>query len=524
LLLDAFLEQSAKYDPEKSAVICENDRISYRELDLFSNRLGNALLDQGILRHDRIAIFLDNSIEAVISIFAISKCGATFSVLDPQIKTGKLAFILRDCDSRAIITDVSHWPIVSCALMSCPNLKLVILKDSENGIAVSKTIRGTVAMSFQETIEKQRNDRPPKRGIDIDLASIIYTSGSTGEPKGVMLTHLNMVSAVNSITEYLENSREDIILDALPLSFDYGLYQILMSCKFGGTVILEKSFTYPFKIIETIINNKVTGFPIVPTVAALLLRLRNTGGYDFNSLRYITSTGQALPVPHLMRLHKLFPKTKIFSMYGLTECKRVSYLPPEELEKRPSSVGIPIPNTEVYLVDSSDDIITTPWKTGELVVRGSTVMRGYWKRPSETAKAIRPGLYPGENVLYTGDLFKQDEDSFLYFVGRKDQMFKSGGEMVSPKEIENVLCSCPGVTEAAVIGVPDEILGQAIKAYLVIEKDRVISENEVIRFCSSQLKGSMIPRYIEFRLDLPRDVNGKVQKLTLKQESQDYEV
>ncbi len=207
-------------------------------------------------------------------------------------------------------------------------------------------------------------------------------------------------------------------------------------------------------------------------------------------------------------------------MYGLTECKRVSYLSPEELDRRPSSVGKAIPNTEVYLIDDAGNVINHPDTVGELVVRGSTVMRGYWNRPEENARALHPGLYLGEQVLHSGDLFKQDDDGFLYFIGRRDQMFKSGGEMVSPKEIEDVLCSCPGITEAAIVGVEDAILGHAIKAFVVADKEclSLVTQKSIIEYCTAHLKGSMIPKSIEFRTELQRDKNGKVQKVYLVKE------
>ena len=224
---------------------------------------------------------------------------------------------------------------------------------------------------------------PPKRAIDIDLAALIYTSGSTGNPKGVMLTHLNMVSAATSITTYLENTPDDIILNVLPLSFDYGLYQVLMAVKIGGTVVLERSFAYPQAVIRKLIEERVTGFPLVPTMSAILLQM-DLSEIRLVQLRYITNTAAALPTEHILQLRKLFPHVRIYSMYGLTECKRVSYLPPEQLDLRPGSVGRGMPNEEVYVVDEQGSRVG-PGVVGELVVRGANVMKGYWELPEETA-------------------------------------------------------------------------------------------------------------------------------------------
>jgi len=320
-----------------------------------------------------------------------------------------------------------------------------------------------------------------------------------------------MVSAATSITQYLENNSSDVIINFLPLSFDYGLYQVLMAFKMGATIVLEKSFTYPYTIISKMQSERVTGFPGVPTVFAILLQLKDLEKYDLRSLRYMTNTGAALPVSHIERLRKSFPHVRVYSMYGLTECKRVSYLSPEELDRIPQSVGKAMPNTEVYLVNEKGERLS-PGETGELVVRGANVMRGYWKMAEETAAVLRPGPYPGESVLYTGDLFKMDERGFLYFVARKDDIIKSRGERVSPKEIENVLYSLPQVREAAVIGVPDEILGQAIKAIVVADDGSRLTQKEVIAHCAQNLEDFMVPRLVEFRASLPKTPTGKIKK------------
>jgi acyl-CoA synthetase (AMP-forming)/AMP-acid ligase II len=329
-----------------------------------------------------------------------------------------------------------------------------------------------------------------------------------------MLSHLNMVSVAHSITTYLENNENDVIIDMLPLSFDYGLYQILMGFKTGGTVVLEKSFAYPYQIMQTMIKEKVTGLPGVPTIFAILLQMKDIDKYNLSSLRYITNTAASLPVSHTKRLRDLFPKAKLYLMYGLTECKRVSYLPPDELDRRPTSVGRGMLNEEVYIVNEKGERVG-PGEVGELVVRGANVMLGYWELPEESAKYLRNGKYPGEKVLYTGDLFKMDEEGYLYFVARKDNIIKCKGEKVSPKEIENVLYSLDGIAEAAVVGVPDEILGQAVKAYVSIQKEAKLSEKDILKHCSQHLEHFMIPKYIEIVQSLPKTETGKIKKQEL---------
>jgi acyl-CoA synthetase (AMP-forming)/AMP-acid ligase II len=360
----------------------------------------------------------------------------------------------------------------------------------------------------------ERTRAPARKSIDIDLAAIIYTSGSTGEPKGVMLTHRNMLTACTSIAAYLEVREDEVILGVLPLSFDYGLYQMIMAFRQGARLVLERSFTYPAQVLKLMVEERVTGFPGVPTIFAILAGMKTLRDYDLSQIRYVTNTAAALPLKHILALKELFPGARIFSMYGLTECKRCTYLPPEDLDRKPGSVGIAIPNTEMWIVDE-DGRKVPPNTMGELVIRGATVMKGYWEKPEATARMLRPGPLPGEQVLYTGDYCRMDDEGYLYFVGRADDVFKSGGEKVAPKEIEAVLYDIPGIKEAAVIGVPDDLLGRAVKAFVVLEQGVSLSEKEVRRLCQEKLENFFVPRHIEFVSGLPRTDTGKIKKTEL---------
>ena len=356
---------------------------------------------------------------------------------------------------------------------------------------------------------------PPRRAaIDVDLAAIIYTSGSSGDPKGVMLTHRNMLTAATSITGYLENVEDDVILGVLPLAFDYGLYQMIMAFRAGARLVLERSFAYPAQVLKAVVDEGVTGFPGVPTIFATLAELKTLKKHDFSRIRYVTNTAAALPVKHILLLKDLFPAARIYSMYGLTECKRCTYLPPEDIDRKPTSVGVAIPNTELWIVDE-DDRRVAPGEVGQLVIRGATVMRGYWEKPEATAKKLRPGPLPGELVLYTGDYCKLDDEGYLYFVGRMDDIIKSRGEKVAPKEVENALMNVGGVKEAAVIGVPDELLGQAVKAFVVLEAGVTQSVRDLQRECQQRLEGFMVPKIIEIVAELPKTTTGKIKKTGL---------
>ncbi len=326
-----------------------------------------------------------------------------------------------------------------------------------------------------------------------------------------MSAHSNVVFAASSIISYLQNTADDIVINTLPLSFDYGLYQLLMTFKFGGTLVLERSFAYPVQVLKRMEAEQVTGFPGVPTVFAMLLQM-DLSGYDLSSLRYITNTAAALPPSHILQIQEKFPHATLYSMYGLTETKRTLYLPPEQLAVRPGSVGIAIPGTRVWLEDEAGNRLGAG-EVGELVIQGRHVMQGYWENPEATAARYRDGA-DGGRICYSGDLFRMDEDGYFYFVSRKDDIIKSRGEKVAPKEVENVLYALPGVAEVAVIGVPDPVLGEAIKAFIV-NKGAGLSEREVIQHCRAHLEDYLVPQIVEFREALPKTTSGKIKKTDL---------
>ncbi|MCU0639837.1 MAG: AMP-binding protein [Candidatus Krumholzibacteria bacterium] len=510
MLVQELLERSAAATPGREALVCSGRRMTFAEIDAEANRLAHALRRGGIRYGDRVAVLIDNSPETVISIWAALKADATFLVINPTTKSAKISYILENCRASALITHSARWRNAAASVASTPSLKTVICAGKATPAIRDGVPAGVSFLEWPEALEGMPETRPERKSIDIDLAALIYTSGSTGNPKGVMLTHQNIVSASTSITTYLENRADDIIMNVLPLSFDYGLYQILMAAQFGGKVILEKSFTYPYQIINLIKEEKATGFPIVPTISAILLQMKDLGSEDFSGLRYISNTAAALPVSHIRGLQKIFPSTTIYSMYGLTECKRVSYLPPDQLDRRPDSVGKGMPNEQVYLVDEKGGIITEAGVIGELVVRGANVMKGYWELPKETSERLRPGIHPWEQSLYTGDLFRMDEEGYLYFVSRKDDIIKSRGEKVSPKEVANAIYAIEDVVEAAVIGVPDDVLGEAVKAFVVLKEGSKVTEQDILAHCSKNLEDFMMPKIVELRKSLPKTTTGKI--------------
>ena len=508
--VDRFLSDSASRRPQQTYLIADGERVSYADMEDRASRLAQVLHRHGVERGDRVIVFAEPGALAVAAVFAILRAGAVFSPINPTTKANKLAFVLNNCRAKAVITQASLLAVSKEAVAQAPSVALTLVDNAP------AEINSLGIVSLQAALVEASEVSVPNDAIDIDLAMIIYTSGSTGFPKGVMMTHQNVVAAATSITTYLESSPNDVILNALPLSFDYGLYQVLMAAKVGATVIQEKSFAFPAAVLRIMQKERATGFPLVPTMAALLLRMRDLSPGSFPELRYITNTAAALPPAHIQRLQELFPKTRIFSMYGLTECKRCTYLPPEQLATHSDSVGKAIPNTEAYVVDDRGGKLG-PGEIGELVIRGAHVMKGYWENPEATDRVLQPGPFPWEKVLHTGDLFRTDDDGWLYFVGRKDDIIKTRGEKVSPKEVENVLYALPGVKEVAVVGVPDPMFGSAVKAVIVASGE--LTERDVIAHCAKNLEDFMVPRLVEFVAELPKTDTGKIRRSQVQAET-----
>lgn len=501
--VEQFLRDSAGRFGDKVALVAGAKRLSFRDLDIASDRMAAGLANRGVAPGDRVVVFMENCWEAVVGIFAALKAGAVLSPVNPSTKADKLAYVLNNCRARAIITQDRLTATASTAMAAAPSVMLGVVSGG-----AEPAIRGGVRF---DAVLAEEGRAVKAAGIDLDLAMLVYTSGSTGFPKGVMMTHQNVVAAATSIATYLESTADDVILNVLPISFDYGLYQVLMAARTGATLVLEKSFAFPQAIFERMRAERVTGLPLVPTMAAIILQMRDIEPGAFPQLRYITNTAAALPPTHVERLQRLFPAARLYSMYGLTECKRCTYLPPDELAHRPGSVGIAIPETQAYVVDETGKRVG-PGIVGELVIRGAHVMKGYWEDPEATNRSLRPGPYPWEKVLHTGDLFRTDEEGYLYFVARKDDIIKTRGEKVSPKEVENVLYALPGIREAAVVGVPDPILGAAIKAVVCAVPEAGLSARDVIRHCARNLEDFMVPKIVEFRDALPKTDTGKINR------------
>lgn len=509
VLIHGWLERTARRHPGKRALVCGPAGLTYRELDTHSTRLAWSLAAAGLKRGDRAVIFLENSPEAVISIYAILKSGGVFVIVDSASPAKYLAHIIKDCGSRHLITHVDKESVVRSAARDVGGLFTIWV--GPNCPAASRTEE----IPWENALAFQAETRALPRVLDVDLAALIYTSGSTGRPKGIMSTHHNMVSAARSIIQYIGNSPDDVILDALPLAFDYGLYQVLMGVMFGGTVVLEKPTGYIAPLIDRIEEEKVTGLPVVPSLSAMFMRLKRFPAKKLSSLRYITNTGALWPESHIRMFREKLPNVKIFSMYGLTECKRVSFLPPELVDKHAGAVGRAMPNCEAEVVDGTRQPVG-PGETGELVVRGSNVMQGYWNDPELTRRVFREGRWPADRRLHTGDLFRIGEDGFLYFVGRMDDLVKCSGRRVSPREVEEALASMAAVAEAAALAVPDEIGGNVMATFVVTEQGTPADAASLRRLLEPMLEPYKLPKYVWFLESMPKMPNGKTDRKRLQ--------
>lgn len=481
--------------PDNVALVYENKAYTYKELDRHIGNICRRLLRNALpftgCAGQRIGILLGNRPEAIFSIYAISRAGGTFVILNDKIKPERLRQINDDAELSAIITDDNHSLPVNLHLY----VHNVDAPDWNDDIGYSAP-----------------NEIDP--GDYSSQAAIMYTSGSTGEPKGVICPHENMIAAVEIINTYLFHCKGSTILTALPLSHGYGLYQVLAPLAAGGMVILERSFMFALPILKKIKEWGVSGFAVVPTMLSMIFKIDGWEEY-LGGLDYLTNAGAGLPVPYRQTLIHALPQTTIIPMYGQTECVRALYTPPvcasDDMLPYVKACGMPIPRTELFLVDEYINDVPDG-SVGELVVRGPTVMAGYLNKPEETAKTFRTVL--GERYLFTGDLFKRDDEGLYYYVGRKDDVVKVKGERTSPRELEDAMYQLNGVQQAFAVPVPDDVWGHQF--ILFIESDS-LSSKDVKKHCKFNLESHLFPKEVFIYKNLPRNDNGKVDRKALKQ-------
>jgi acyl-CoA ligase (AMP-forming) (exosortase A-associated) len=506
--------------------------LTYGELDASVGQFASGLLALGLQRGERVAIYLEKRFETVIASFGAPSGGGVFVPVNPLLKSEQVAFILQDCNVRVLLTSPDRLALLADALPLCPDLRHVVVTDAAPGVPLAQaaTVHGLPVTKWSDLLASP--PRPGHRVIDVDMAAILYTSGSTGKPKGVVLSHRNMVAGAKSVASYLENNAQDTLLAALPLSFDAGFSQLTTAFHVGARVVLL-NYLMPRDVLKALERENVTGLTAVPPLYIQLTQMEWPAAINDN-LRYFANTGGRMPRETLTLLRHRVPKAKPFLMYGLTEAFRSTYLPPEEVDRRPDSIGKAIPNAEI-LVLRDDGTPCAPEETGELVHRGALVGQGYWNDAEKTAERYKllapdaPGRAPGlqlpEYAVFSGDNVRMDAEGFLYFIGRRDEMMKTSGYRVSPTEVEEIVYATKLVGECAAFGVEHATLGQAIHVIATppsadgdqgVPVDLSALAPALLAQCRIHMPAYMVPAGIEFVPGpLPRNPNGKIDRKLL---------
>ena len=498
-----FLLNSARLFPDKEALIHAGERYTYTDFLDAASSIANWLLKSNPGPGFRAAILTDEPFEYITSYFAILMAGGIAVGMNTQTSERTLRTILNDCRPSVIFAHEKFRRYLE-KISDMPFPKIIVINGSQKKLPAEnfrKWLYRSKIIALQPTITVQAPEITPS-----SIAQIIYTSGTTASPKGVMLRHSNLVANTNSTIEYLQLTEDDRVMAVLPFFYSYGNSVLLTHIAAGGSLVVNQNFLYPNVILNQMINEQVTGFSGVPSTFAILINRSDIRNYSFPNLRYITQAGAALSPKLAHKLEEILPGTQIFIMYGQTEASpRLSYLDPKEIFRKPGSIGKAIPGVTLRLLDQSGNPVR-PGEVGEIVANGDNIMAGYWGKPDETGKVL---LSQG---LWTGDLAKMDTEGFLYIVSRKSDMIKSGSHRIAPKEIEEIIHEHEAVHEVAVVGIKNEILGESIKACIVLKPGRTCSTKDITLHCKQNLPAYKIPHQIEFLQELPKTSTGKISK------------
>ena len=514
MLLHDLISRSAARTPAADALQLRDEVCDYAKLDGEVRRFAGCLAALGVRRSDRVAVFLDKRFETVVGTFGAAAAGGVFVPVNPILKPPQVQHILTDCNVRVLVTSAARLTGLADILGDCPDLAHVILTD---GDAADHAIDGVTVQGWDDLDPADDCDGV----IDTDMVAILYTSGSTGRPKGVVLSHRNMVAGAVSVSTYLENVPDDRILCVLPFSFDAGYSQLTTAFHAGACAVLM-NYLLPNDVVKAAARERITGIGGVPPLWNQL------AGLDWpeeakTTVRYFTNTGGHMPRATLDRLRASLPNAKPYLMYGLTEAFRSTYLPPEEVDNRPDSMGKAIPNAEIVVVNDAGEVCG-PDEPGELVHRGALVSLGYWNDPERTAERFKPaprqlpGLPMTEYAVWSGDTVRKDADGFLYFVGRRDEMIKSSGYRISPTELEEVVYSSGAVGEAVALGLPHPTIGQGIVIAATPPEGGALDADAVLAACREALPQFMVPHAVVERASLDRNPNGKIDRKKLGDE------
>ncbi len=520
-LLSELISRSADRHPDAVALTYGKRSMSYESLQLAIAGFVSGIVGLGLQRGERIAIYLEKRLETVVASFGAAAAGCVFVPLNPLLKAAQVAYILRDCNVRALLTSHERLALLAPVLPSCDDLQHLLLVNAEPFPASTGPL---ACLGWNELMHSAAQNG--HRVIDTDMAAILYTSGSTGKPKGVVLSHRNMLAGARSVASYLENSAEDTLLAALPLSFDAGFSQLTTAFHVGARVVLL-NYLLPQDVLKALARERVTGLTAVPPLYIQLAQLEWPAAIS-EHLRYFANTGGRMPRETLAALRARLPASKPYLMYGLTEAFRSTYLPPDEVDRRPDSIGKAIPNAEI-LVLREDGSACAANEAGELVHRGALVGMGYWNDPEKTAERYKPlpantpgrdrGLVLPEIAVFSGDTVRRDEEGFLYFIGRRDEMMKTSGYRVSPTEVEEVIYATRLVGECVAFGVDHPTLGQAIQVIATPAAGGTLDTAALLAECRDRVPAYMLPTEITVRSGpLPRNPNGKIDRQALASE------
>ena len=505
--LHHLVSEQARLRGDAPALRYQDTTVDYAELWSLTTAVAGGLQQLGVRRGDRVAIYLEKRIEAVAAIFGASAAGGLFVPVNPVLKPEQASHVLLDCEVRVLVTTPQRWALLADLLGDAKQLVAVVLVGAGDG----PEIEG-VELRRYDALLAAPGTPALVPGVDLDPAAILYTSGSTGRPKGVVLSHRNLLVGADSVSSYLENTPDDVVLAALPISFDAGLSQLTTSFHVGAHVVLM-NYLFPAEVPRLCARHGVTGLTCVPP---LWIQLTEADWPDEarHTLRYFANTGGRMPQATLTRLREIFPQAAPYLMYGLTEAFRSTYLDPVEVDRRPDSIGKAIPDAEVLVV-RPDGTTCDPGEEGELVHRGPLVAMGYWNAPEQTAARFRPapGAQPAwrqpELAVWSGDTVRADEEGFLYFVGRRDDMLKTSGYRVSPTEIEEVAYESGLVRDAVAVGVADDRLGQRIVLVVAPSDPDTFDPAALQAAYRRAVPTFMVPAEVVVRSELPRSPNGK---------------
>jgi len=519
-LLHELVGAAALRTPSAIALTDGDRHVSYAALLEMIRRFAAGLVQAGIGRGERVGIYLEKRIETVVASFGAAAAGAVFVPVNPVLKAEQVGFILGDCDVRLLVTSPERLATLTDVLDRCASLQRVVVTG--DAVGEPAALPSTSWAAFLDT-----PPGPHHRVIDTDMVAILYTSGSTGKPKGVVLSHRNMVLGARSVASYLGNHAGDTLLAALPLSFDAGFSQLTTAFHSGARVVLL-NHVLPRDVLKAMEREKVTGLTAVPPLYIQLAALKWPEAIAAN-LRYFANTGGRMPLETLTLLRRHLPDSRPFLMYGLTEAFRSTYLPPEEVDRRPDSIGKAIPNAEI-LVLREDGTPCDADEPGELVHRGGLVGLGYWNDAAKTAERYKPlpaggpwregGLQLPEFAVFSGDTVRRDAEGFLYFIGRRDEMIKTSGYRVSPAEVEEILYATRQVGECVAFGVEHAVLGQAIQVIATAPSGQDSVDLPALQAqCKARMPAYMVPAGFDIRTGpLPRNPNGKIDRKLLSTE------